>query len=107
MNNIRTSCSAVGRVLCGVLTVDSNGNGLGENEAVGTLEGRDLAELVELQVLGRDTLGRLSGDELDVEAVLLCDSQERGGARVTLLALSVALLFASLSQACAGRRRTL
>lgn len=84
MNNIRTSYNARGRV-CGVLTVDSDGNGLRENEAVGTLEGRDLAELVELQVVGRDTLGRLGLDELNVEAVLLCDSKERGGARVTLV----------------------
>lgn len=83
MNYIRTSYSAIGRV-CGVLTVDSDGNGLGENEAVGALEGRDLAELVDLQVVRRDALGRLGVDELDVEAVLLCDRKEGGGARVTL-----------------------
>lgn len=84
MNNIRTSCNAIRRV-CGALTVDGDGNGLRENEAVGTLEGRDLAELVDLQVVGRDALGRLGVDELDVEAILLCDSEEGGGARVTLL----------------------
>lgn len=71
--------------VCGALTVDSDSDGLGENEAVGALEGRDLAELVELQVLGRDALGGLGVDKLDVEAVLLCDSKERGGARVTLV----------------------
>lgn len=74
---------------CGVLTVDSDGNGLRENEAVGALEGGDLAELVELQVLLRDALGGLGGDELDIEAVLLGDGEERGGARVTLRGLSV------------------
>lgn len=67
------------------LTVDSDGNALGEDEAVGALEGGNLAELVELQVLGRHTLGGLSLNELDVEAVLLRDGQERGGTRVTLL----------------------
>lgn len=37
---------------CGALTVDSDGDALGEDEAVSALEGRDLAELVELQVVG-------------------------------------------------------
>ena len=91
MNDIRTSCRAMGKE-CGVLTVDSDGNGLRENEAVGALEGGDLAELVELQVLLRDTLGGLGGDELDIEAVLLGDGEERGGARVTLRGLSVAVV---------------
>ena len=68
------------------LTVDSDGNALGEDKAVSALEGRDLAELVELQVVLRDTLGRLGVDELDVETILLRDGQERGGTRVTLLA---------------------
>jgi hypothetical protein len=67
------------------LTVDSDGDALGEDKAVSALEGRDLAELVELQVLSRDTLGWLSLDKLDVEAILLRDGQERGSARVTLL----------------------
>ena len=84
MNYIRTSYNAIGRV-CGVLTVDSDGDGLRENEAVGALEGGDLSELVDLQVVGRDALGRLGVDELDVEAILLCDSEEGGGARVTLV----------------------
>jgi hypothetical protein len=67
-------------------TVDCDGNALGEDEAVLALEGWDLSELVELQVLGRDTLSRLSGNELDIETVLLCDSEEGGGTRVTLTA---------------------
>lgn len=45
MNNIRTSCNAIRRV-CGALTVDGDGNGLRENEAVGTLEGRTLPSLL-------------------------------------------------------------
>ena len=84
MNNIRTSYNAIGSV-CGVLTVDSDGDGLRENEAVGTLESGNLAELVELQVLGRDTLSRLSVDKFNVKTILLCDSKKGGGARVTLL----------------------
>ena len=84
MNDIRTSYNAIER-LCGVLTVDSDGDGLRENEAVSTLESRDLAKLVDLQILGRDALGRLSVDKFDVKTVLLCDSKEGGGARVTLL----------------------
>jgi hypothetical protein len=69
----------------GVLTVDSDGDALAEHEAVSALEGRDLSKLVELQVVLRDTLGGLGLDELNVEAILLRDGQERGGTRVTLL----------------------
>lgn len=69
---------------CGARTVDSNGNCLREHEAVSTLEGGDLAELVQPQVLLRDTLGRLCVDELNVEAILLCDREKRRGARVAL-----------------------
>lgn len=78
-------------ILCGkgqmggvALTVDSDGDALAEDKSVGALKGRDLSELVELQIVLRDTLGRLSVDELDLEAVLLRDGQERGGTRVTL-----------------------
>jgi hypothetical protein len=67
------------------LTVDSDGDALGEDKAVSALEGRDLAELVELQVVLRDALGWLSVDELNVEAILLRDGQEGGRTRVTLL----------------------
>jgi hypothetical protein len=69
----------------GVLTVDSDGDALGEHKAVSALEGGDLSKLVELQVVLRDTLGGLGLDELNVEAILLRDGQERGGTRVTLL----------------------
>jgi len=68
----------------GQRTVDGNGNALGEDVAVGTLEGRDLAELVELEVLSLDTLGRLGVNNVKVEAVGLCDGQQGGGTGVTL-----------------------
>jgi hypothetical protein len=66
------------------LTVHGNGNALGQDVAVGALKGGDLAELVELQILGRDALlgGRLN--RLDVEIVLLGDSEQSRGARVAL-----------------------
>lgn len=85
MNNIRHHKVQTGSYARGERTVDSDGDALREDEAVSALEGGDLAELVELQVLGRDTLGRLSVDKLDVEAILLCDGEEGGGTRVTLL----------------------
>ena len=66
------------------LTVDGNGDGLAEDEAVGTLEGGDLAELVELQILGRDAIGGHSLDELEVKTVLLRNGEQRSGARVAL-----------------------
>ena len=67
-----------------VPTVDSDGDGFGEDEAISALEGGNLSELVELQVLGGDALGWLSVNELDVEAVRLRDSEEGGGAGVAL-----------------------
>jgi hypothetical protein len=65
-------------------TVDGNGNALGEDKAVSALEGRDLAELVKLQVLLRDTVGGDSLDELEVEVVLLCYDTEASSPGVTL-----------------------
>ena len=68
----------------GVLTVDSNGHGLGQDVAILALEGGNLAQLVELEVVGADTLGWLSVDELKVEAVGLCDGENGGGTGVAL-----------------------
>jgi hypothetical protein len=68
----------------GKRTVDGDGNALGEDVAVGTLEGGDLAELVELEVLGVDTLGRLGVNNVKVEVVGLCDGQQGGGTGVAL-----------------------
>lgn len=72
----------VGYVL--VRTVDSNGNALVESVTIGTDEGWDLAELVDLEVLGRDTLCRLSLNDLDLDVVGLGHSANGGGAGVTL-----------------------
>lgn len=69
----------------GALTVDRDGDALGEDEAVSALKGRYLSELVELEVLGGHALGGLGVDKLDLKAVLLCDREKRRGARVTLL----------------------
>ena len=88
------------------LTVDSDGDALGEDEAVGTLEGGDLAELVELLVLGGDALGWLSVNRLDVESVLLCDSQKTCGARVALCRKSQLHLSVSQSGGEAARQLT-
>ena len=60
----------------GELTVDSNGDALREDKAVGTDESGDLSEGVELQVLRGDIAGS-SWDKLDIKAVLLCDDEER------------------------------
>lgn len=50
------------------LTVDGDGNALVENVTVGALEGRDLAQLVELQVLGGG-LGGVDIDDVELEVV--------------------------------------
>lgn len=67
-------------------TVDGDGNDLGEVEAVGTLEGRDLAEGLELQVLSGGGSGRpgLGVDQLEVELIVLGSDQHRDGAGVLL-----------------------
>lgn len=65
-------------------TVDSDGNALVESVSISTDESWDLAETVELQVLSRDTLGRLGLNNLEVDIVGLCDSADGGGAGVTL-----------------------
>jgi hypothetical protein len=68
----------------GKRTVDGNGNALGQDVTVSTLKGRDLGELVELEVLVADTLGRLGVDNVEVQAVGLCDGQQGSGTGVTL-----------------------
>lgn len=68
----------------GILTVDGNGHGLGQDVAILALEGGNLAQLVELEVFGADALGWLSLDELEVEAVGLCDGENGGGTGVAL-----------------------
>lgn len=64
-------------------TVDSNGNALGQDKAIGADKGRDLVEGVGLEEL----LGGLGGvglDLLELEAVGLRDSADGRGAGVAL-----------------------
>lgn len=67
-------------------TVDGNGNGLGEVEAVGTLEGRDLASGVDLQVLsGGSGRVRHGVDQLKIEVIVLSSDQDGESATVFLI----------------------
>lgn len=69
-------------------TIDGNGNGLREGEAIGTLEGGDLASGVELEVLsaGVELSSRvgLSLNQLQIEVVVLSSDQDGEGATVVL-----------------------
>lgn len=66
------------------LTVDGDGNALAQDVAVSALESGDLAELVQLAVVVRDALGRLSVNLLKLEVVGLGDGIDGRGARVLL-----------------------
>jgi hypothetical protein len=77
------------------LTVHGDGDALGQDEAISALERGDLAELVQLQVLGRHALGRLGLDRFDVEVVLLRDGEQSRGARVALQQTDVSLRISS------------
>ena len=72
-------------------TVDSNGNGLGQSEAIGALKGRDLAQGAELDVLCRAVergVGIGIGlDQIQSQVVALRSDQDGNGARVVLLML--------------------
>lgn len=57
-----------------------------ESVAISTNESWDLAELVDLEILRRDTLGRVGVDELQVDVVRLGHSSDGNGARVFLRA---------------------
>lgn len=72
---------------CQQLTVDGNSHDLGQVEAIGALETRDLAEGVNLAVLSA-VIGsrvRLSLDQLEVEAVVLGSDQDGDGTTVFLI----------------------
>lgn len=71
---------------CHQRTIDGDGDSLGELEAVGTLEGRDLAEGLDLAVLGARVLGaaRLSLDQVQLKAVVLGSDQGGDGTTVVL-----------------------
>lgn len=58
-----------------LLTVDGNGQGLGEGVTVAANERWDLSERVDLAVVGAELGARLGVDKLDVEAVGLSDSE--------------------------------
>jgi hypothetical protein len=66
------------------LTVDGNGDRLGEGEVVGADKGRDEAKLVDELVVIGDTLGGLGVDKLDVEVVDVGHGLDGNGAGVTL-----------------------
>lgn len=69
-------------------TIDGNGNDLRQSEAIGTLEGGDLASGVELEVLsaGVELSARVSLglNQLQVEVVVLSSDQDGEGATVVL-----------------------
>lgn len=65
-------------------TVDGNGNAFMESVAISTDEGGNLSELVDLEVVGRNTLCRLSLDNLEVNVVGLRDCANGSGAGVAL-----------------------
>jgi hypothetical protein len=72
-------------------TVDGNGHGLSQDVSILALESGDLSKGVDLEVVGADTVGRSSGNKLNVEAVGLSDSEDSGGARVALIADSASV----------------
>ena len=69
-------------------TIDSQSDGLGQNEAIGTLESGDLAGRVELGVLSRLVEGSsrvgLSLDELKLQVVALSSDLNGDGTTVFL-----------------------
>jgi len=65
-------------------TVHGDGNSFTEDEAISTLKSWNFAELVELQVLGGDTLIRHSLHELKIKAILLRNSEKRRSTWVAL-----------------------
>lgn len=89
---IRSNIHHVAVELCGsrqasrewvCLTVDGDGHALVQDVAILTLEGRDLSELVELQVVGRGA-GGIDFNDLKVEIVGLRHGADGRGARVVL-----------------------
>jgi hypothetical protein len=80
-----------------------------EGVAICADEGWDLSELVDLEVLSRNALGRLGLDYFDVDVVGLCNSTNSSGAGVTLaklLAFGCLRCFATLRLCIPGRCRT-
>jgi hypothetical protein len=65
------------------LTVDGNGDGLGEDVSIGTDKDGNLGERVELQELG-SRLDGVDQDRLNVQSIGLCDGEDGRGAGVPL-----------------------
>ena len=78
------SQSKITREVEGVLTVDGNSNALAENVAIAALERGNLAQLVQLEVVGADTLGWLGVHDLEFDVVGLGHGEEGGCAWVAL-----------------------
>jgi hypothetical protein len=66
-SNVGCSASGVGQFL--LRTVNGNGNSLVEGIAIGANERWDLSKFVELEVLWRESLLRLSLDNLEFDVV--------------------------------------
>jgi hypothetical protein len=67
----------------GERTVDGNCHDFGQQEAIGTDEGWDAAERVQLEVLGICD-GSFGLDKLDVEFVGFGDSKQNSGSGIAL-----------------------
>jgi hypothetical protein len=65
------------------LTVDGNGNGLGQDVAIGADKDGNLGQRVELEELGSRVDG-VDNDSLDVQTVGLRNSEDGRGAGVAL-----------------------
>lgn len=65
------------------LTVDGNGDGLGEDVSIGTDKDGNLGQRVELQELG-SWLDGVDNDRLNVQTIGLCDGEDGRGAGVPL-----------------------
>lgn len=78
-------------------TIDGDGNDLGQSVAVGTLEGRDLAEGLDAAVLLRlvesSSRVRLSLDKLQLDVVSLSGNEDGDGASVLLFIIMLAAGF--------------
>ena len=66
------------------LTVDGDGDTLGQNAAIRALESRYPAQLVELAVVIADAFRRLSVHDVELEVVGFGDGEEYRRSRVTL-----------------------
>lgn len=70
--------------ICEARTVDSDGNGLREDEAVLALESGDLSKRAGLQVLDSSGLSEVDLDDVQVDVVGLSDRLDGSAARVVL-----------------------